>query len=425
MTGGNPGAGDRIPRVAGARPAADLSARRVGGRGATGRAGRGASSPGRRRAGGNPKWLPIVAATCIIGFLLWYALVQAPTKRSDEAPGASLAAAAAAADDPNADTDGDGVPDGGSTANAPAPYIPVPAGRSGCDTGAALPPGVSTQTVTVGQTTRTFLLGVPETGPQSGPLPLIVNFHNAGMPAADMEVYTGLAAEATKKGYVVATPVGENNQWNFIRSAEAGPDDVAFVDVLLNDLHTRGCLADDRVFATGLGTGADMAVAASCAMPGRIAAIVSVAGSVIPQDCPSPTTNLFEIHGTEDPISPWDGGGPPRPAPFDSVTAQPVLERLDRYAKAAGCDAAPVTQPLPGLGELTAWTCEGKPDVGVLAAAGGGHTWPQAPDSEGFGPTAKSFSATVVSLLYFQAHAVAGASAGGQPPALAELLAGG
>ncbi|MBL7497044.1 CE1 family esterase [Frankia nepalensis] len=392
--------------------------RRAGSRRAGGSAGGRASAPNRTTT----VWLPIAAALVVVALLLGYAFVSDP---GDEptAGGDGLAAAAARAGYPeDASEPGDEGGDGGGSGADDGASVIVPVGPSGCETGKTLPAGVTTETVTVGKSKRSFLLAVPADTPAGEPRPLILNFHAAGQPPTDLEAYTGLAGEATKQGYVVVDPAGVDNRWNFASSGGGQPDDIAFVAALLADLRTRGCLADGRVFATGFGDGADMAVAASCALPGRIAAIVSVAGSVVPADCEKPITNLFEIHGAEDPVAPWDGGGAPRATPSGEVTAQPVTERLGRYARGAGCDAEPTNQQLPGLGELTAWACDGKPDVGALRVARGGHTWPQAEARPDLGPTATSFSATVVSLLYFRAHPVVGAVVSPTSPGLAQSL---
>ena|GEM_PF-2995107 len=447
--GGAVGRGGAAGQTSGGNRGGDLSARRVsapatggrglgasrpvaGGRGLAG--GRGHRASGARRglaagrramAGGatrNTTLVPVAAAGVVLLLLLWYALAHSPSRSSDAA-GENLAAAARDAVSGGAAT-GTGAAD--STGGSSGAVAAAPTGPSGCATGKAFQAGVSTETVTVGTTKRTYLLAVqPASAGTAGaqPRPLILNFHADGQSPTDLEAYTGLAGEATRRGYVVVDPAGVDNRWNFIRSSKVGPDDVAFVAALLNDLRTRGCLAEDKVFATGLGDGADMAVAASCALPGRIGAIVSVAGATVPANCAKTVTNLFEIHGTADPVAPWDGGGPARAAPFTGLVAQPVPERLGRYAQAAGCAAQPRTQKLPGLGELTAWTCDSKPDVGALAVTGGGHTWPQGTQAHPeLGATATSFSATVVGLLYFQAHPVVGSVVSADSPSIADSL---
>ncbi|ONH31240.1 alpha/beta hydrolase family esterase [Pseudofrankia asymbiotica] len=356
--------------------------------------------------------MPIAAAGVVLLMLLWYALAHDPAD-SPAGAGENIAAAARSGlPGDAAGTAADGKGDGDVTVVAATP------GPSGCQTGRTLPAGVTTESVTVGSTKRTYLLAVPPATDNDQSRPLILNFHADGQAPTDVEAYTGLAGEATKRGYVVVDPAGVDNQWNLTRSGAVGQADGAFVAALLNDLRGRGCFADGRVFAVGYGDGADMAVAASCALPGRIAAIVSVAGSTVPPSCAKTITNLLEVHGAADQIAPWDGGGAPR----TGVTAQSVPERLGRYAQAAGCSAAPKPQPLPGLGQLTAWTCDGKPDVGALSVNGGGHTWPQAQARPELGPTATSFSATVVSLLYFQAHPVVGSVVSAGSPGIGDSL---
>jgi polyhydroxybutyrate depolymerase len=397
------------------------------------------STAGHRAGGGRPRtgwatgllaasrgrtfWLPIAAAVVVAALLMWYSLAASPAP----APGGNLGTAlggartGVSATGSNLGSASAARSGGGSSGGAVAA---VNAGSAGCEAGKSLAAGTTTQTVTVGGMARSYLLTVPATAPNAAPLPMIIDFHDAGQAPTDLEAATGMAGTASGRGYAVVDPVGVAGRWNFVRSATAGPDDVAFVAAMLADLRTRGCFADGEVFATGLGDGADMAVAASCALPGRIAAVISVAGSTVPAACANTITNLFEIHGDADPIAPWAGGGPPRAAPLAGMTAQPVTDRLGRYAQDAGCAAAPTTEALPGLGQLVAWTCEGRPDVGALQVTGGGHTWPQAQPRPTDGPTATSFSATVVSLLYFQAHPVVGSVVSPTTPSLAQALGG-
>lgn len=408
--------GNPAPRGDREVPARRVARRAAAARRPLGRAG--ARGSGGLLAGPRAKtlWLPIVAALGVFLLLLWYVLARSP---SHPAAGANLGAAAARA---GLSTDAPGAAGpSSSTATTDTSVVAVPTGPSGCTTGRALPSGVTNQTVTVGSTKRTYLLSVPKTT-SAGPFPVILAFPAAGQSPLQAEADTGLANTATPRGYVVVYLAGVDDRWNFVRST-SGANDVAFVAGVLGDLHTRGCIADNKVFAAGLGDGADMAVAASCALSGKIGAIVSVAGSVVPASCPNPVTNLFEIHGAQDPIAPLDGGGPKRTSPFADVTAQPVAERLGRYAQDTGCGAAATNETLPGLGNLTAWTCDGKPDVGALSVTGGGHTWPQAPAHPELGPTATTFSATVVSILYFQAHPVVGSVVSANSPSIAQSLA--
>jgi polyhydroxybutyrate depolymerase len=197
-----------------------------------------------------------------------------------------------------------------------------------------------------------------------------------------------------------------DGRWNFIRKESAGPDDVGFVEAVLNDLTGRMCLDDRRVFAVGYSDGADMAFAAACVLTGRFAAVVTVAASTFPGDCAAPPPSVLEFHGSADPVAPYSGGGPARPAPFDGVRAQPVEDRLNQVAAKLGCTDAQNWSMITAKTKRRVWMgCRGGGDVGLIVADGGGHTWLGAEPRPDLGPTVSDMSATEVTFLYFVGHA--------------------
>ncbi|WP_232291791.1 PHB depolymerase family esterase [Frankia sp. QA3] len=333
--------------------------------------------------------MPITAAVGVLLLLLWYAISRDPG--SEHASGSPSAFGPADGREPRAV----------AVSASPTPTVPPPP-PSGCVTGKTLPSGVSTRTLRVGGTDRTYVLAVPTAGSQAQALPLILTFHDLGQSTDDLEAYTRLADQGTKAGFAVAAPMGAQGRWNFPRSAAVGPDDVLFAGTLLNELTGRMCLDAKRIFAVGYADGANMVLTTACALPGRLAAAVTVGSSVLPTSCAAPSTNLLEIHGTADQIAPLDGGGAARPAPFAGVVAQSAPDRLARYASALGCSGATQVSRDTAAWQRTVWSgCPSGRDVGLLAMQGAGHTWPGAQARPALGPTSDAFSATVVALTYF------------------------
>ncbi|HMA47559.1 MAG TPA: PHB depolymerase family esterase [Frankiaceae bacterium] len=204
-----------------------------------------------------------------------------------------------------------------------------------------------------------------------------------------------------------------------MRRAAVGPDDVAFVSDLLDAVSTRLCVDPRRVFATGISDGADMANTVACALPDRVAAVAPVAPSVLPdrvaavapvapsvlpEGCATPAPSLLEIHGTADRIVPYLGGGPDRPPPFQGTRAQPAEQRLARWAALVGCRGRPTWTGVTGSVRFLRWGCGPGRDVGLLAVAAGGHTWPGAAPDPTLGPTTGEISANRVILLFFRGH---------------------
>ncbi len=353
----------------------------------------------RRR--GNPVWVPVTAAAgaimIIIGLIMYLGGGDG-TSATSAAAGATASAAASHGDS------------GGSRAPSPSPVL-----VSGCMTGKSIAAGSSQQSLTVAGVARTYQLAVPAPDTRAKALPLVVGFHAFGENASALERYAHLAEIGTKSGFVIVVPDGANGRWNFMRRVAIGPDDVAFVSAIVNDLTARMCLDPRRMFATGLGDGADMAVTAACALTGTFTAVVPVASAVMPASCPAPTPSLFAISGTSDPVTPLEGGGTDRPAPFDGTQAQPMRVRLDRYAGFVGCSPANSwVRDTSSIQRLVYTACPNGRDVGLLAVQGGGHSWPDPDADPPKGVQRAQFSATRVALAYFQGHAAPAPAT--QPP---------
>ena len=122
-----------------------------------------------------------------------------------------------------------------------------------------------------------------------------------------------------------------------------------------------------------------MAYRFACERADRVTGVGSVAGAVVIDPCqPSRPVSVIEIHGTEDPLVPYDGGlvtfpqlqGTPEAGPY---TATPAM--IQSWTKIDGCPvptpakmAAPVTTDL--------WVgCSNGSSVSLVTVQGGGHVW--------------------------------------------------
>ncbi|MHB2023723.1 MAG: CE1 family esterase, partial [Mycobacteriales bacterium] len=253
-------------------------------------------------------------------------------------------------------------------------------------------PGVHEQTLSVAGVTRSYLLEVPNAAAAGVRLPLVLSFHGYDQSDFQQNAYTGLAAVAQSQGVYVVTPEGYDGRWNFPRRPYVGPSDVAFVATLLAALPGQICYDAHRVVATGWSDGADMANTLGCALPGRIAAVFGVAPSVFPQPCQQMPPTVVEVHGTADPIVPFDGGGGDRPYPFQGLTAQPVASRMASWAALGGCSGE-VTHPVAAGVSAEVWTCPPPRHLALYVIAGGGHTWPGAAPWPALGATTTAVSA--------------------------------
>ena len=110
------------------------------------------------------------------------------------------------------------------------------------------------------------------------------------------------------------------------------------------------------------------------------------------------------MHGTADPVVPFDGGPMVgRGGPSDIVSA-PAL--ADRWRAIDGCPA-PVADSNGDAQQFTATGCAGGTQVVFVRIDGGGHTWPAGsfslPEAM-VGPTSHSFDASAASGQFFAAR---------------------
>ena len=170
------------------------------------------------------------------------------------------------------------------------------------------PPGV----LTVGGLQRTYLVHAPAGGAPTG---LVLNLHGSGMTGGDQAAVTDYNAVADQYGFVVAYPDGIDLSWADGRGASVpdrqGVDDVGFLAALIGRLAAEYAIQPGRVFVTGMSAGAFMANRFACDRADLVAAIAPVAGTLgtgVPC-APSRPVSVLAVHGTVDPVVPYNGGG--------------------------------------------------------------------------------------------------------------------
>jgi polyhydroxybutyrate depolymerase len=259
-------------------------------------------------------------------------------------------------------------------------------------------------TIHTDEARREFLLATPR---QSGRAPLVVSFHGFDQTARWIDRYTGLSRAGTRLGFVVATPQGLLDRWNFPRRSSIGPDDVRFVAAMVRWLTVHACVDRRAVFLTGFSDGADMANTVACARPSLVRAVAAVAASMPPLRCRGPVDTL-QIHGNRDPIVPFAGGGGDRGWPFESTEAMPALAQLHAWQRLDGCSAPTrATTIRPGIEVIAAPGCRSGRSAELIVVDGGGHTWPGAAVQLPYGATTRALSATY-RILYFFRHLIRG-----------------
>jgi polyhydroxybutyrate depolymerase len=269
--------------------------------------------------------------------------------------------------------------------------------------------------VSVGDLTRTYRLTLPSSYDGTSPVPLVLLFHGTSGTIDDIEGYTGLVAAAGQRGYATLTPQALSAApdgtlpvaWTVPGfDGEGAPDDIAFVSGLIDTVTTAYCLDPDRVFATGLSSGAAFATYLACRTD-LLAGIAPVAGMNLVRPCPGtqPVT-VVAFHGTADVLVAYDGlTYEPEPGTEDTGFYNgPIQEDVSRWAAAFGCDQTVDEQPAADVTTRTYSGCRSGVSVTVVTVTEGGHQWPGGTFvREELGYQTESITANAVMLDAFDA----------------------
>jgi polyhydroxybutyrate depolymerase len=248
------------------------------------------------------------------------------------------------------------------------------------------------QEVAVGQETRRYILHLPPDYAKHVPLPVVIALHGGGGNAAMFEGGAGLNGPADERGFAVVYPDGTGHLDIRLLTWNAGlccgsarkeqVDDVGFVWALLADLARDLDLDRTRVYAVGHSNGGMMAYRLAAQSPGRIAAIVSVAGPDMTESTGSgPPVPVLHIHSLDDPRAAYAGGVPTRMGFQEPVTFRSVDETLGRWRERDRCSGDGVVVDERVLeshrAELVDYgPCAGGSTVMLWRLHGPGHGWP-------------------------------------------------
>lgn len=245
--------------------------------------------------------------------------------------------------------------------------------------------------VLVGDTTRSYLLHVPDRRERDGrALPLVVALHGGGSSAYLMQLYSGLNAIAEREQFAVAYPSGTRGWWNDGRMIDGRPetdaDDIAFLRAVVADAIRTELIDKTRVFAAGISNGGFMSLRLACEATDLFAGIAAVAATM-PEDLgarcrPAKPLAVLVINGTADGMVPYVGG-----YARTAYSLRGAIWSTERtaafWARHNRCTDQPAVRVLPDLDpsdgshviEADFRGCAGAP-VKLLRIEGGGHTWP-------------------------------------------------
>jgi polyhydroxybutyrate depolymerase len=254
------------------------------------------------------------------------------------------------------------------------------------------PPAIQHKQLDVEGLSRGYRLFTPLSLDRKSPAPLVLVLAGVGGSPEEMVRATQLDQEATAKDMIVAYPEGVNRTWNAgyccLGRTGTGPDDVAFLTRVIDDVQANHKVDPARVFVVGVSAGAMMAYRLGCELAGRIRGVGSVAGAMVLDACqPEKAVSVIEIHGTADGLVPYEGG---RTAGGATQPSPPTRAVVQRWAELNAC-AMPPASVAEGVLSTDTWSgCAQASSVRLITIDGGGHTW----FAPGFGPANGAVDAT-------------------------------
>lgn len=261
-------------------------------------------------------------------------------------------------------------------------------------------PGDYLDSLTVADLERWFVVHVPPQYEPGQPMPLVFNLHGRGSNTIQQRDASQMDRKADEEGFIVVYPqaLGQPTTWFGVLLGEVGQPDMDFFVELIDYLNGKLDVDPARIYATGISNGATMVNRLGCEMSDVFAGIAPVAGahSGLHLCEISQPVSMLAIHGTEDQIIPFEGGGQDAPS---------VKTWVEAWAERDGCQGSPLSkQPYEDV-LLESWDeCDDGAAVAFYAVEGGGHTWlglKYDPQSSSFTP---EVGATDVIWEFFEAH---------------------
>jgi polyhydroxybutyrate depolymerase len=231
--------------------------------------------------------------------------------------------------------------------------------------------GESNQTISVGGTSRTYILHIPSKYTGQSPVPLVLDFHPLGGTGSSEKSLSGFAALSDSEGFVVAWPDGIDNAWNI------GPcctnsrtvDDLGFAKGMVTAIESSACIDPKHVYSTGFSMGGGMSHYLACNAADVFAAVTPSAFDLLvdsEEPCtPSRPISELSFRGTADTEVPYNGG----PGPSGRIDFLGAMGTFTKWSMLDGCTGSPTTS---GMEQLYT-QCAAGVQVGLYTIPGGGH----------------------------------------------------
>ncbi len=252
---------------------------------------------------------------------------------------------------------------------------------------------VSKHTFQMEASSRSYTVVMPKVPQKSAPLLLV--FHGSNQTGDKLRAFSGNVFDelVQEHGFVVVYPDGYKGHWNDARissnfpTRKAGTDDVAFTKALINEMSTKIDIDVKKVYIAGYSNGGQMVIRLIHEWPYPFAGAVIISATQ-PEAAnflaASRETSLpiLLIHGTSDPIVPYNGGMASLWGLNPRGRGLSARETAHYYAQRNHIDSNPTFSTLKHEGKnvpkvmFEEYNEPGKYPVKLVSIDGGGHVVP-------------------------------------------------
>ena len=285
------------------------------------------------------------------------------------------------------------------------------------------------KTITVDGLEREYLLYIPAAYDGSEEWPLVLNLHGYQFNGGAQVSIARMNPVADTAHFLIAYPTGQDIDLSavegvppFIPSQGVGwnlggnlseYDDITFLEQMIDEILAEYQVDESRVYSCGLSMGGITSYMLACTLSDRIAAVAPVAASMLPEEgglgfpcVPNSPVPVFQIHGTNDIVDPYE-------EPWGTLGAP---NSIDYWVNQNGCDSDPLTTELEDTDTTDESTvtsikyqaCNESSEVWLYRVNDGGHNWPGGaplpPAFEFLGPVNRDINASVEIWNFFNRH---------------------
>ncbi|KAI9712332.1 MAG: hypothetical protein M1820_001545 [Bogoriella megaspora] len=213
---------------------------------------------------------------------------------------------------------------------------------------------------------RTYLVHAPSDYANTQSYPLVMGFHGSGSVGLFFEVDSDFDNAKYSGNKIMVYPDGINGSWAGPSYADTTVDqDLQFVQDVLDDVRSKYCIDDSRIYATGMSNGGGFVDTLACndTVGGEFAAFAPASGAFYTDlkgpdnDCkPARSmTPILEIHGGDDKTVDYDGGE------GNGGKEPPIADWVSWWAERNGCSQDPSSNDSSSHGDVhhLSWDCQG------------------------------------------------------------------